>query len=164
MRQSLTVRLRDAPFRSQHTVNEFTVALDPRSRKPLLEIPKLLFIVGSGTVEYGYAQQTGKQHQSSAPQPNDRGTIRRPRSHCTIASQSGWTPPRGSAKLLIPLNGEMSEWLKEHAWKACVGETLPRVRIPLSPPIHFRRFSSAFCTNLEDSLALTLRFTLASNC
>ena len=30
----------------------------------------------------------------------------------------------------------MSEWLKEHAWKACVGETLPRVRIPLSPPIH----------------------------
>src|SRR5207247_8922358 len=30
----------------------------------------------------------------------------------------------------------MSEWLKEHAWKACVGETLPRVRIPLSPPIY----------------------------
>ena len=28
----------------------------------------------------------------------------------------------------------MSEWLKEHAWKACVGVTLPRVRIPLSPP------------------------------
>src|SRR6188508_2084176 len=32
------------------------------------------------------------------------------------------------------INGEMSEWLKEHAWKACVGETLPWVRIPLSPP------------------------------
>src|SRR5215207_5809610 len=30
----------------------------------------------------------------------------------------------------------MSEWLKEHAWKACVGETLSRVRIPLSPPIY----------------------------
>ena len=30
----------------------------------------------------------------------------------------------------------MSEWLKEHAWKACVGETLPWVRIPLSPPIN----------------------------
>ena len=31
--------------------------------------------------------------------------------------------------------GEMSEWLKEHAWKACVGvNLLPRVRIPLSPP------------------------------
>ena len=43
----------------------------------------------------------------------------------------------------------MSEWLKEHAWKACVGETLPWVRIPLSPPIprfvgfdeHVERFS-----------------------
>jgi hypothetical protein len=31
----------------------------------------------------------------------------------------------------------MSEWLKEHAWKACVGETLPWVRIPLSPPSNF---------------------------
>src|SRR3954462_8616735 len=42
---------------------------------------------------------------------------------------------RTARKSLI-LNGEMSEWLKEHAWKACVGETLPRVRIPLSPPNH----------------------------
>ena len=32
------------------------------------------------------------------------------------------------------LCGEVSEWLKEHAWKACIGETLSRVRIPLSPP------------------------------
>jgi hypothetical protein len=31
--------------------------------------------------------------------------------------------------------GEMSEWLKEHAWKACVGETLPGVRIPIFPPL-----------------------------
>src|SRR6478672_4137587 len=31
----------------------------------------------------------------------------------------------------------MSEWLKEHAWKACVGETLPWVRIPLSPPVQY---------------------------
>src|SRR5215218_10098676 len=34
----------------------------------------------------------------------------------------------------------MSEWLKEHAWKACVGETLPWVRIPLSPPIPYINF------------------------
>ena len=33
----------------------------------------------------------------------------------------------------------MSEWLKEHAWKACVRETVPRVRIPLSPPLKFSR-------------------------
>src|SRR5688500_570967 len=29
----------------------------------------------------------------------------------------------------------MSEWLKEHAWKACVGETLQWDRVALSPPI-----------------------------
>ncbi len=32
------------------------------------------------------------------------------------------------------LSGEMAEWLKAHAWKACLGETLTWVRIPLSPP------------------------------
>ena len=26
--------------------------------------------------------------------------------------------------------GEMAEWLKAHAWKACLGETLTWVRIP----------------------------------
>src|ERR1700732_3454729 len=30
--------------------------------------------------------------------------------------------------------GEMAEWLKAHAWKACVRDTVPWVRIPLSPP------------------------------
>ena len=30
--------------------------------------------------------------------------------------------------------GEVSERLKEHAWKACVRETVPGVRIPPSPP------------------------------
>ena len=34
----------------------------------------------------------------------------------------------------VHLRGEMSERFKEHAWKACVGETQPWVRIPLSPP------------------------------
>ena len=37
--------------------------------------------------------------------------------------------------------GEMAEWLKAHAWKACVRETVPWVRIPLSPPEHrFKAF------------------------
>ncbi len=30
--------------------------------------------------------------------------------------------------------GEMPEWSNGHDWKSCVGVTLPRVRIPLSPP------------------------------
>ena len=40
---------------------------------------------------------------------------------------------RAARKSLI-LNGEMSEWSIEHAWKACVREIVPRVRIPFSPP------------------------------
>lgn len=42
-------------------------------------------------------------------------------------------PPQ-SAKLGHPLLGEMAEWLKAHAWKACVSERVPGVRIPISPP------------------------------
>src|SRR3954465_3772628 len=30
--------------------------------------------------------------------------------------------------------GEMAERLKAHAWKACVRASVPRVRIPVSPP------------------------------
>ena len=29
----------------------------------------------------------------------------------------------------------MAEWLKAHAWKACIEETLSWVRIPFSPPL-----------------------------
>ena len=36
----------------------------------------------------------------------------------------------------MALFGEVSEWLKEHAWKACVGLRLSRVRIPVSPPMY----------------------------
>ena len=39
--------------------------------------------------------------------------------------------------------GEMAERLKAHAWKACVGETLPRVRIPLSPPIRINNLQAS---------------------
>ena len=33
----------------------------------------------------------------------------------------------------------MAEWFKAHAWKACKGVTLSRVRIPLSPPNHLSK-------------------------
>src|ERR1700694_2836640 len=42
--------------------------------------------------------------------------------------KSSWPFKRGGS-------GEMAEWLKAHAWKACVRETVPWVRIPLSPPL-----------------------------
>lgn len=35
---------------------------------------------------------------------------------------------------LLPFEkGDLSEWLKEHAWKVCIRETVSRVRIPQSP-------------------------------
>src|SRR5215467_9659733 len=47
-------------------------------------------------------------------------------------------PPRCNLRVFRPpIRGEMAEWLKAHAWKACIGETLSRVRIPLSPPFPF---------------------------
>src|SRR6266566_6392217 len=47
----------------------------------------------------------------------------------------------------------MAEWLKAHAWKACIGETLSRVRIPVSPPE-----SQVVAINLS-SLAVSPRTT-----
>ena len=37
------------------------------------------------------------------------------------------------------INGQVSEWSNEHAWKVCVLETVPRVRIPPCPPSIFHR-------------------------
>jgi hypothetical protein len=31
-------------------------------------------------------------------------------------------------------HGEVAEWLKAHAWKACIGVTQSQVRILFSPP------------------------------
>src|SRR4029077_6456773 len=53
--------------------------------------------------------------------------------------EAAW--PASLAKSALPrherASGEMAEWLKAHAWKACVRETVPWVRIPLSPPAVF---------------------------
>ena len=52
----------------------------------------------------------------------------------------------------------MAEWLKAHAWKACIGETLSRVRIPLSPPSSKRKtklhFQSVVTGVLRNFLAV----------
>ncbi len=34
--------------------------------------------------------------------------------------------------------GGVAEWLKAHAWKVCIRETVSRVRIPPPPPFSFR--------------------------
>ena len=68
-------------------------------------------------------------------------------------------PSLSSAVTLPPLsylrqsiNGQVSEWSNEHAWKVCVLATGPRVRIPPCPP-------SIFCRNIF--IMSILRFLFA---
>ena len=42
--------------------------------------------------------------------------------------------PCGYIASAIFRSGEVAEWLKAHAWKACIRETVSWVRIPPSPP------------------------------
>ena len=59
--------------------------------------------------------------------------------------------PTISAKLLEPVHsGEVSERFKEHAWKACVGEILPWVQIPPSPPIFSFTQDGSGCASTLD--------------
>src|SRR5882762_2348039 len=41
--------------------------------------------------------------------------------------------------------GEMAEWLKAHAWKACLLERVTWVRIPLSPPYFLLSLQTPGC-------------------
>ena len=47
--------------------------------------------------------------------------------------------PARSAVTAIDLphttEGQVAEWLKAHAWNACIRESVSRVRIPLCPPL-----------------------------
>src|SRR5690606_22748628 len=50
--------------------------------------------------------------------------------------ESGPISTRSAARRGKPgRRGEVAEWLKAHAWNACIRETVSRVRIPLSPPL-----------------------------
>ena len=43
---------------------------------------------------------------------------------------------RAAIKTAFRMEGQVAEWSIAHAWKACLGESLTRVRIPLCPPSH----------------------------
>jgi hypothetical protein len=63
---------------------------------------------------------------------------------------------RGSARIAASRHpGEMAEWFKAHAWNACVRESVPWVRIPLSPPdlVAWGRTKSQFPLRTQRSSA-----------
>lgn len=58
------------------------------------------------------------------------------RGHSAPRPQGEHLPnPRGETGRREGKDGEVAEWLKAHAWKVCLRETVTRVRIPLSPPV-----------------------------
>ena len=76
--------------------------------------------------------------------------------------------PVGAHRRFLPLcaiqRGEVAEWLKAHAWKACLGETLTWVRIPPSPPEYTPGFPSGqpISETLDCTVASTLLCVAAS--
>src|SRR5205814_1177091 len=78
-------------------------------------------------------------------------TLRRSCSKSALASCGSVSSPIESKGSIPPLRmrwkspcqypnryaGEMAEWLKAHAWKACLLERVTWVRIPLSPPAFY---------------------------
>ena len=71
-------------------------------------------------------------HSATPP----RGSAPRRRSPCPHPARPvDCSPLQVSPRRLLPGSGEVSEWLKEHAWKVCKRlKTASRVRIPPSPP------------------------------
>ena len=55
------------------------------------------------------------------------------------------------APIGAPPYGGMAEWLKAHAWKACIRETVSWVRIPLPPPVAGPTDYSASCVVRRES-------------
>ncbi len=80
-----------------------------------------------------HKQAKSKRFHSNAVSPLQAKTKR-----LTQAKPVRPEPPVGRTRYgrfkVVTNPGEMAEWLKAHAWKACLGETLTWVRIPLSPP------------------------------
>ena len=54
---------------------------------------------------------------------------------CNRRARPGRNEGNPSMFVLRSDYGEMSEWSKEHAWRACRRVSVSRVRIPVSPPV-----------------------------
>src|ERR1035437_3401570 len=87
---------------------------------------------------FGPAAGRGGSAREQQGAPRNQGTV-----HSAILSPAGWIARRMLCckKPARAQAGEMAEWLKAHAWKACLGETLTWVRIPLSPPVNYQHTS-----------------------
>ena len=63
------------------------------------------------------------------------GRLKRQSTRGGMAEVAGYSCLRSAPRSHCAPSGGVAEWLKAHAWKACVGKNLPRVRIPPPPPV-----------------------------
>ena len=84
-----------------------------------------------------------ERHNQVSPLRRAASTPRQPTVHLhrepsTAPLLSALQPARITVTVRAPTQsrtGQMAEWSNAHAWKACVLEIAPRVRIPLCPPV-----------------------------
>ena len=80
----------------------------------------------------------------------------------SLAEKPGYRIVWGPYVRFYPPGG-VAEWLKAHAWKACIRATVSRVRIPLPPPT--TSFYQPFLTQHSLQLVVEHRYlTYASSC
>ena len=91
------------------------------------------------------------RHQGSMARPNTT-TLH---GIAEIGLQDGQLSANFRAAARQGFRGEVAEWLKAHAWKACMRVTVSWVRIPLSPPpsLGFCRLPICFPANPRFSRA-----------
>src|ERR1700690_2563240 len=72
----------------------------------------------------------------------------------TLSFHSSWLANGSVRRHELPTRGGVAEWLKAHAWKACLRETVTWVRIPLPPPLSLRAQLSVAMLPRENARSL----------
>ena len=129
----------------------------------------------AGQLVYGLRRVAGPVERSAGGRRSDKGfacALKR----ATEAQPSGCKclkrhrPPPAAVldeRFCVRLkarNGGVAEWLKAHAWKVCIRETVSRVRIPLPPPaalLHSKTLQDWYF-RVTPSVDLTVVHCLAS--
>src|SRR5690242_6394288 len=84
------------------------------------------------------------------------GRVRNP---ANAADEPCTSPARhySAAQFRLFQRGGVAEWLKAHAWKACLLATVTGVRIPLPPPAHCRHLRDATLLSCVETVRPSLR-------
>ncbi len=112
----------------------------------VLELKRLLAVVLSTTTAVDRDGEVAEWLKAPVSKTGisgnrDRGFESRPLRHDI--------PQSVGSNLLLTRRGEVPERLNGHAWKACVGQNPPQVRILSSPPFRFSGFRHPYFVNCD---------------